>query len=157
MFRPNILANRHADFFAVEIERLDAGGRLKITVFVEDVVGRQKRFVRFANRLAADQQSSRVMKRSAASFVSIDESNEQRRFADTAMKLIQDLERFRNKARFEDQVLRWITGDREFGRDNELGSIGSQAFVKLEDLLEITPQIPHGGIELGEADFHPAN
>ena len=73
------------------------------------------------------------------------------------MKLIQDLERFRNKARFEDQVLRWITGDREFGRDNEFGTVGGQSFVKLEDLFEIAPQIAHGGIELGEADFHPAN
>src|SRR5438552_1342034 len=154
MFRPNILANRHADFFSVEIERFDPCRGLKITVLIEDVVGRQERFVRFANRLAAYEQSSRVMERSATSFVSIDKSYQQRRFADAAMKLVQDLERFRNKARFKDEVLRRITGDREFGRDNELGSVRGQAFVRLKDLFEIAAQIPHGGIELGEADFH---
>ncbi|HXP34947.1 MAG TPA: hypothetical protein VN827_05315 [Chthoniobacterales bacterium] len=27
----------------------------------------------------------------------------------------------------------------------------------MDDFLEITPQVAHGGIELGEADFHHAN
>src|ERR1700687_3375016 len=94
------------------------------------------------------------MKRPAASFVSVDKADQQRRFADTAMQLVQDLERFRNKARFEDQVLRRITGDRQFRCDDQFGASSGQSFVRLVDLLEVAAQISHGGIELGEADFH---
>ena len=54
--------------------------------------------MRFANRLAGHEQSSRVMKRPAASFVSIDKADQQGRFADMAMQLVQNLERFRNES-----------------------------------------------------------
>ena len=53
MFGPNILANGDADFFPVQVERLDPRGRLEIAVLIENIVSRQKRFVRFANRLSA--------------------------------------------------------------------------------------------------------
>src|SRR5438034_10595717 len=70
------------------------------------------------------------------------------------MKFLQNLKRFRNKARFKDKVLWRIPGDREFGCNDEFGAGRGQTFVGLKDLFEVTAQIPHGGIELGEADFH---
>ena len=42
MFRPDVLTDRHADFFPLHFERLDAVGRLEITVLVENIVSRQK-------------------------------------------------------------------------------------------------------------------
>src|SRR5256886_16300594 len=72
------------------------------------------------------------------------------------MKFLQNLKRFRNKARFKDKVLWRIPGDREFGCNDEFGAGRGQTFVGLKDLFEVTAQIPHGGIELGEADFHTA-
>ena len=52
MFGPNVLANRDTDFRPTTIERLDFVRRLKITVFVKDVISRQKLFVCDADRLA---------------------------------------------------------------------------------------------------------
>src|SRR2546421_1800658 len=94
------------------------------------------------------------MKRAAAAFVPIDKPNEQRCLSEPPMKLVQDLERFRNKTRLEDQVLWRITGDRELGRNDEFRAGRGETLVRLKDLLEIAVQIPNGGIELCETDFH---
>ena len=110
--------------------------------------------MRFANRRAAQEQSGGVMKRSAASFVSIDKSDQQRGLSDAAMEFVQNLERFRNEARFEDKILGRITGDRQLGRDHEFGAGHGQTLVGLKDPFEITAQIADGRIELSEADFH---
>src|SRR5260370_7136133 len=96
------------------------------------------------------------MKWSTAAFVPIDKSDEQGGFADTSMQFLHNLERFRNKARFEDKVLWRIPGDREVGCNDEFGAGRGQTFVRSKDLFEVTAQIPHVGIELGESDFHPA-
>src|SRR5207244_7633305 len=69
VFRPNVLANRYADFFPVNKQRLDAFSWLKISLFVKDVVSRQKGFVSFANRLAAFEQSGGVAKWFASPFI----------------------------------------------------------------------------------------
>jgi hypothetical protein len=50
--RPNIFTDGDTNFFAIELERLDATGRFEIAVLVENVVSRQKAFVRHANRFA---------------------------------------------------------------------------------------------------------
>src|ERR1700724_509813 len=126
MFGPNILANRRADFFPVEIERLDVGRRLEIAVLIENIVSRQERFVGFANRLTAYEQRSRVMKWPASAFVPVDKSDQQRCLPDAAMKFLHNLERFRNEARLEDKVLWRIPGDREFWCDNKFGTSGGQ-------------------------------
>src|SRR5437868_5950982 len=72
------------------------------------------------------------------------------------MKSLQYLKRFRNKARRKHKVLWRIPGDREFGCNDEFGAGRGQTIAELKDLFEVTAQIPHGGIELGEADFHTA-
>src|SRR4029077_5264884 len=96
------------------------------------------------------------MKWPTAPFVPIDKADQQRGFPNTSMKFVQNLEGFRNKARFEDKVLGRIPGDRQFGCNDEFGAGRGQTFVRLKDLFEVTAQIPHGGIELGETDFHTA-
>ena len=42
MFRPNIFANRDADFFSVNNERFHRLGRLEISLLVEYIVSRQE-------------------------------------------------------------------------------------------------------------------
>src|SRR4029434_6272446 len=95
------LANRYADFFPVNEKRLDALSRLKISLLVENVVRRQKRFVSFTNRFAALERSRGVTKWFAAPFVAINEPDEQRCIADASMQLFQQCQIFRNEARFE--------------------------------------------------------
>ena len=101
MFGPNILADRHADSFAVHVKRLNAAGRFEIAIFIENIVGRQKRLVRFAQRFAALQESGRVMKWLATSFIAIDKTHEQRCLADARVKFFQDRKILRNKTRFK--------------------------------------------------------
>ena len=85
VFGPNVLANRYADFFPVNKKGLDALSRLKIALFVKNIVSRQKGFVGFANWFAAFEQSRGVTKRFAAPFVAINEPDEQRRIADASV------------------------------------------------------------------------
>lgn len=70
------------------------------------------------------------------------------------MKLFDDLERFRNKPRLENQVLRRITGNREFGRQDQVRAGGGEAFVGVDDFVEISLQIANRRIELCKTDFH---
>ena len=88
MFCPNILTDGHADFFSVDIKRLDAVGRLEIAIFIEDIVSRQKRLVRLTNRFALLEQSRRVAKRFAASLIAINEPHQQRRFSDASVQFV---------------------------------------------------------------------
>src|SRR5262249_40297589 len=113
MFCPNIFANRYADFSPVNKKRLDGLGRLKITLLVKDVVSRAQRFVSFADRLAALEQRGGVPKRFAASFVAINKPDEQRRVSDASVQFIKDRKVLRNKPRFENQILRRVSGDRQ--------------------------------------------
>ena len=50
----------------------------------------------------------------AATFISVDETYEQRSFPNASMQLLNNLECFRNKARFENKILGWISRYREF-------------------------------------------
>ncbi len=137
-------------------KRLDALSRLKISLFVEDIVSGQKGFVSFPDRLAAFEQSGGVTKWFAASFVTINEPDEQRRIADTSVQLCQQLQIFRNETRFENQILRRVSGHRQLGREHEFRARRREPLVRADDQLAISPQITHGRVDLSEADFHVA-
>src|SRR5262249_22446490 len=85
LVRPDIFADGHPDFFAIELERLDPTGRLEITILVENVVSRQKAFVGFANRFAVLEPGGSIMKGFSASFITINKPDQQRRFSDASM------------------------------------------------------------------------
>src|ERR1043166_4784225 len=106
------------------------------------------------NGIAAFEQCGRVMKWPASSFVAIDEADEQRRIPDSGMELFYNLESLRNKPRFENQVLRRVTGDCELGCDDKLGAGGRKPFVGLEDPFRVALQVTNRGIKLCETDLH---
>src|SRR2546430_8340856 len=89
MFRPDILANGYSDFFPVNKKWLDALSRLKVSLFVENIVRRQKRFVGFTDWFAAFEQSRGVAKGFAAPFVAINKPDQQRRLPDACVQLLQ--------------------------------------------------------------------
>src|SRR5207244_872391 len=80
-FRPNIFADSDTDSVAAKIQRRDLAGRLKVAIFIENVVGREERFVSFLQRFSCLKQCGSVMKWFAAAFVAIDKTNQQCRFA----------------------------------------------------------------------------
>ena len=94
------------------------------------------------------------MKWAATAFVSIDKSNEQGGVPDARMKLFHDLERFRNESRFKNQVLGWIAGNCELGRNDKVSTGDGEAFVRLDDFVEVTPQIADRWIKLRKTNLH---
>jgi hypothetical protein len=125
-----------------------------IPFFIEDVVSGQERFVRFRDRRAWLQQSSRIMKRLSAPLVSVYETNEQPGATNTRLEPLQDLEILRNELRFEEKVLRRIAGNGEFRRNDQFCSRGRKSFIGASNLLKIAAQIPDDGIDLSETDLH---
>src|SRR5438034_1168212 len=156
MFRPDILAYGHADFFAVNLEGLDATGWLEITIFIENIVGRQKRLVRFAQRFSALEQGRGIMKWLAASFVAIHKTDEQRCFSDERVKFFQDRKILRNKTRFKNQVLRRISGDGQFRRQNQFRARSCKTLVRAYDQFAVASQIPYGRVNLSKTNLHTA-
>src|SRR4029453_2891036 len=97
----------------------DALSRLKISLFVEDIVSGQERFVGFPDWFAAFEQSRSVTKWFAASFVTINEPDKHRYVAHMRVQLFQQFQIFRKETRFENQILRWVSGHRQLGRQHE--------------------------------------
>ena len=110
----------------------------------------------FPDWFAALEQSGGIMKRLAASFVSINETDQQGRVSHARVKLLEDLEVLRDKTRFENQILRRISGDGQLRRQNQLRARSSEALISMDDLLEIAAQIPDSRVNLSKTDLHAA-
>ena len=76
---------------------LDSMGWFEITVFIENIVGRQKRFMGLPNWFPSFKQCSRVMKWLATALVAIDEPDKQRSSTNAGMQLLKDLKCFRDE------------------------------------------------------------
>src|SRR5437016_3537092 len=96
------------------------------------------------------------MKRLPASLVSVNETDEQSRVSHARMKLIEDLEILRNKTRFEDEVLRRVSGNGQLGGQYQFGTSGRETLVGADNLLKIATQIPDGRVNLSKTDLHAA-
>ena len=96
----------------------------------------------------------RIVKWLAAAFIPIDETNEQGSGSDARVKALENLKVLGNKARFEDEVLRRVSGDGKFwGQDQFRAGVG-EAIVGSHDQLKIAAQIPNRRIELSKTDLH---
>ncbi len=60
------------------------------------------------------------MKGFTASFIAIDKTDQQSRVANRIVQTVEHFEILWNEARLKDQVLRRITGDGEFGSNDQL-------------------------------------
>src|SRR5262249_22108295 len=152
MFRPDVLANRYADFFFANKKRLDGLSRLEIALLVEHIVSRQKRFVSFPDGFAAFEQSGGVSKWFATSFVAMDEPDEHRCIADAAVHFPQYLQIPRYKPGLEDELLWRIPSDRHLRRHHDSPPRRGKPLICADDRLAISPQIPHGWVNLSETN-----
>src|SRR5216117_1084748 len=94
------------------------------------------------------------MKRFAAPLIAVNETDQQSRVSHARMKLIEDLEILRNKTRFEDEVLRRVSGNGQFWRQDQFGASGRETLVSADDPLKIAAQIPDGRVDLSKTDLH---
>src|SRR5436309_47090 len=113
--------------------------------------------MRFADRFAALKQSGGIVKRFAAPLIAVNETDQQGRAPDARMKLIEDLEILRNKTRFEDEVLRRVSGNSQFWGQDQFGASGRETLVSADNLLKIATQIPDGRVNLSKTDLHAAH
>ena len=100
------------------------------------------------------QKSGGVIKRFAAASVLIDKADKKGRSSDPLVQALHDLNVLRNKARFKDKILRWITGNGKLGSENQVGAGLGQSFVRLNDLFEITLQVAYCRVDLRETNLH---
>src|SRR5439155_7889232 len=111
----------------------------------------------FLQRLSCLKQCRSIMKWFTAAFVATNETDQQCWFVQPSLQLVEHGQIFRNKARFEDEILWWISGHCQFGGNHDIGSRASELIVSTGDLLEIAAQIADGQINLSETDLHPRN
>src|SRR5438128_9448707 len=110
--------------------------------------------MRFADRFAALEQSGGIVKRLPAPLIAVNETDEQSRVSHARMKLIEDLEILRNKTRFEDEILRRVSGNGQLGGQDQLRASGSETLVSADDLLKIATQIPDRRVDLSKTNLH---
>src|SRR5438552_15437104 len=156
MFGPDIFANGDAEFFPAQVKWFHPAGRFKISVFIEDIVSGQERFVRRANRFTRFKQGGGIVKWFTAAFIPIDETDEQGGGPHPRVKAFENLKILGNKARFEDEVLRWVPGNGQLGCQNQFRASRGESLISARDLVKITAQIPNRRIELSKTDLHGA-
>ena len=81
-------------------------------------------------------------------------ADQQGHLANFASQIIERLQAFGHKLRFEDKVPRWITDQGEFGRDYQFRTRFEAFPVSCEDSFYVVGKISDDGIDLGEADIH---
>ncbi len=104
--------------------------------------------MRLAHWFTGFKQCRGIVEWFAASLIPIDKTDEQGGCAQTTMEPFQRLKIFGNETRFENQVLRRVSGDREFRSQNQFRTGCGKAFIGVRDLLKISAQIPDGQVEL---------
>ncbi len=72
MLGPNVFTDRDSDFRHAQEQRLDTMRRFEVAIFIEDIVGRQERFVSFGNGPACLEQGGGVMERFPAPPIAFD-------------------------------------------------------------------------------------
>src|SRR5689334_17615883 len=130
MFSPDVLANRHPDPFAVNEKGFDALSRLKIPLFVKNIVRWQQGLVSFPDWFTTFEQSRGVTKWFSASVIAVHESHEQRRIPHARVQLCQQLQILRDETRFENQILRRVSGHCQLRREHEFRARSSEPLIR---------------------------
>src|SRR6185295_3612582 len=99
------------DLSSAEQQRCYPLGRFEITIFVEDIIGRQQRLVRDGDRRSRLEQSRCVVKRFSSPLIAIHEADQQPGSANMGPESLQDLEVLGDKPGLKEEVLRRVTGD----------------------------------------------
>ena len=77
-----------------------------------------------------------------------------RHLADGRGDLAERILHVADEVALEEEVARRVAGRDELGKDDDLGPLGDQRLVGVEDLPAIAGQVADGGVELGEAEAH---
>jgi septum formation protein len=154
--RPDVLADRDADFFAVEREDGGRdGGGLEVAVFVEDVVGGQETFPRVADDSAVLAESGGVEEAAAGGGgIFFNGADQRGHAADKSGDFGEGGLDVGDEAALEEKVAGRVAADDELGENDQSGTLGDEGLVGVEDEPAVAGQVADGGVELGKSDAH---
>ena len=152
---PDVLANRDAEFVSVELKRRDGLGRLKITVLVENVVGRQQAFVRAPDDFPISQNGGGVAQRASGPLgIPVHVTDAQRNRADAPGGFGERGEIGLDKIPAQQQIARRVAAQEQFRREDEFRAERDGPFAGGQKFLPVGREIADGRVELEQADFH---
>ena len=129
--------------------------RLEIAVLVKHVVGRQEAFAGDNGNLAPVAPCGGVEERPAlAGGVCLHEPDQRRDIADRGGDFRQRRFNIGDKAALEEQIARRISGDRQLREYHNLGSLGDEGTIGVEDTAGVSGKVADGRVDLCEANAH---
>ena len=138
---PDVLANRDAEFAAIELERRGAFGRFKIAVFVKNVVSRQQAFVRAPDDFPVLQNGGGIAERASGTFgILVNVTNTQRNCADAFGRFGERGKIGVNKIGAQEQIARRVAAQKQFRRDDKFRAERAGFFVTGEQVSGGWPQ-----------------
>jgi len=151
---PAIFANGDAELLALKQEiRLRTRG-LKITRFVEDVVGGEKQFALFELNFTIGEKRGAIRGRLAGIVLGFADVTDDGRhghfFGEAGEFFLIALEEFGTL----DEILRRIAAEAKFGENDKAGAARFCRRGHFQHARGIAGEIADGGIELGEGYFH---
>ena len=148
---PNVFADRHANLHATNHEQLEGVGVVagrEVTLFVEHGGVGQQTLVIDPNDLAANTHRRSVVEIS----VLVDEPDDGDALARRGSKGFKRHAVVGDEPRLHHEILRRISGDRQFGERNDVASGLLGLAVGLNQLREVAVEITDRWVELGKGD-----
>jgi len=155
---PDVLADGNAQPAAAPRDRRDVGGWFEVAPFVEHVVGRQQRLAHDVHDAAAIDQRRAVGDRPSGraggqAFRKADDHRRARRHQRVRQRRERRRRRVQERGTLE-QVARRIAGQRQLGKDCQLGPALLSRGGRLEDQPPIAGEVADGRVDLSERDLH---
>ena len=151
---PRVLADRDADAHSADHEQWTVHRRRnEVTLFVEHRVVRQQMLAVHAEHAPVRAHRSRV-RQVAAGF---GESHHRGRATGVRGDLLEDLGRARHERRTQEQVLRWVRGDGQLGKRDEIAAHRLGTVVRIDDPVRIPFEVADHEVELRGGDAEPGH
>jgi hypothetical protein len=152
LLAPDVLADRHAELDAAEIDRLGARTRREDALLVEHAVIGQVVLVAHALDAAAIKQSDRVIDERS---VAPGKADEDRRAAVSRVvgKLLAGSTCRLLQSRLQHQILNGVAGEIKLGEGDQVGTGRCRLSTRLPRLLEIPLKIAHDRVELRQREL----
>ena len=152
---PNVLANRDTKERAADFKRAGLSAGFEVAGFVEDIVGRQEAFPGEAGGLSFFQDGGGVEKFAPAR-VGVGEhaADDPSGGTDTGVDFFQRAQARGNEVRYEQEVLRRVAGEGEFGRKDNICAAGLKFARGPGDEAGVAFDVADRGVDLREPDLH---
>ncbi len=152
---PDVLANRHGDLLAAQIDRRDFLGRLEIAVLIENVVGRQERLHDPVKNFPVLNHRRGVAQRAARAVgIAVDVAGNERNFTNGLRKEIEAFEAALNEIFAQQQVAGRVAAKEKFRGENQLRAFFDRFAISLFQPRAVLVERADGGVELEEGDAH---